>query len=197
MSHDILWHDNSQYHPSSSVISLTHVLFTKLDFITDFYIITKFREVSREHLQRLRLVCRGRLLLWIPSLAPFGTRICFHVKTSLSFKNVMFPEFEYRTSLGTSISLSHRKILKHVTTFSPRSWWKPNLWSTGQAIRFVIWRSYYIEARYNAQDTCNFGYFQKSLINYCLQKDFPFFHRRWEVNVKYWITWLYIWMKLP
>ena len=47
--------------------------------------ITRFKEVSIEHLQRVRLGNRGRLLLWTPGPVPSGTCICFNVETNLSW----------------------------------------------------------------------------------------------------------------
>ena len=44
---------------------------------TDFDFITKFREVSIEHLQRMRLTNWGRLILRISGPVPFGTCIYF------------------------------------------------------------------------------------------------------------------------
>ena len=46
-----------------SDISLTRGHLPKQDFITNFDRITKFREVSMERLQRVRLAIRGHLVL--------------------------------------------------------------------------------------------------------------------------------------
>ena len=46
-----------------------------LDFITDFDIFTKFREVSMEHLQRMWLGHRGRWILRISGPVLFGVCI--------------------------------------------------------------------------------------------------------------------------
>ena len=51
------------------------------DLITDFDFITKFREDSIEHLQRVQLANRGRLLLRTPGPVPFETCICSYVET--------------------------------------------------------------------------------------------------------------------
>ena len=53
-------------------------------------------------LQRVRLVNRGRLLLWTPGSIPFGTCIWSNVETILSWTCHVYGPFEFRTSLGTS-----------------------------------------------------------------------------------------------
>ena len=56
-------------------------------------------------LQRMRLANRGRLLLRTPGPVPFGTCILSNVETILSWTCHVYGPFEFRTSLGTSISL--------------------------------------------------------------------------------------------
>ena len=56
-------------------------------------------------LQRLLLANRGCLLLRTPGPVPFGTCICSNVKTILSWTCHVYRPFEFRTSLGTFISL--------------------------------------------------------------------------------------------
>ena len=51
------------------------------DFITAFDVINLFREVSIEHLQRLQLANRGRLLPQTTDPVLFGTCICSNVET--------------------------------------------------------------------------------------------------------------------
>ena len=50
----------------SSDSTLTHDLVSELDLITDFNHIKEFREVSTEHLQRIGVANRGRLLFRSP-----------------------------------------------------------------------------------------------------------------------------------
>ena len=80
-------------------------LITKLDFITDFDLITNFGGFHRT-LQRLWLANRGRLLLRTPGPVPFGTCICSNVETILSWTCHVYGPFEFGTSLGTSILLT-------------------------------------------------------------------------------------------
>ena len=56
-------------------------------------------------LQRMRLANRGCLLLRTPGLVPFGSCICSHVETILSWTCHVYGLFQFRTSLGTSILL--------------------------------------------------------------------------------------------
>ena len=56
-------------------------------------------------LQRVRLANRGRLLLRTPGPVPFGTCICSHVETILSWTCHVYGPLEFRLSLGTSILL--------------------------------------------------------------------------------------------
>ena len=60
-------------------------------------------------LQRVRLVNRGRLLRQTPGPVPFGTYIFVLMLRSLSPELVMFSDFEFWTSLGTSILLQTLK----------------------------------------------------------------------------------------
>ena len=62
-----------------SDISINRIFVTELDLITDFCFITKFWEVSKEHLQQMRLSNRGRL---------FGLML-----RSLTTELAMFPYF--------------------------------------------------------------------------------------------------------
>ena len=61
-----------------SDITLTRDIITEPDIITAFYLITEFRKVSIEHMQRVRLASRGRLLLETPCPVPFGTGHVLH-----------------------------------------------------------------------------------------------------------------------
>ena len=79
-------------------ITPTWDLITALDFFTDFDLITTFREVSIENLLRVRLANRGRLLLPTPGFVPFVPML-----RPFSPELIMFPDFEFRSSLGTSI----------------------------------------------------------------------------------------------
>ena len=79
---------------------------TELDLITNFDLITKFREVSIEHCNGCGYN-RGRELLRTPGLVPFGTCICSNVETILSWTCHIYGPFEFRTSLCTSILLSN------------------------------------------------------------------------------------------
>ena len=80
------------------------LLISKQDFIADFDLITKFREVSIKYLQRVWLVNKGRLLIRTPGPVPFKTGIFCHVETYL-LKNCHISGIEFRTSLGTSVLL--------------------------------------------------------------------------------------------
>ena len=88
-----------------SDISLNRELITELDLITVFDLITLFREVSMEHLQRVRLSNRGHLLLATPGPVLFRTCICSFVETSHSWTCHVYGPFEFRTSRYTSIFL--------------------------------------------------------------------------------------------
>ena len=63
-------------------------------------------------LQRVRLANRGRLLLLTLVPCPFGTCICSNVETILSWTCHVYGPFEFRTSLGTSISLDMNEGIK-------------------------------------------------------------------------------------
>ena len=69
---------------SDTLHLLIHNLVTDLDIITDFGLISKLREVSIEHLQRILIANRGHLLLPTPGPLPFGTFICSNVTTGVS-----------------------------------------------------------------------------------------------------------------
>ena len=58
-------------------------------------------------LQQVRVANRGRLLLRTPGPVPFWTCICSNVETILSWTCHVYGPFEFWTSLGTSILLSH------------------------------------------------------------------------------------------
>ena len=92
-----------------SEISLNRDLITELCLITDFDLITKFWEVSIEYLQWVRPSNRGYLLLQTPGPVPFGT--FFLMLRPFSPELVMFPDFEFRTTLGTSILLMFKAIM--------------------------------------------------------------------------------------
>ena len=61
-------------------------------------------ENTIEHLQKMRLANRGRLTRQTSGPVPFETYICSNVYT-FSPEFFMFPDFEFRTSLGTSTLL--------------------------------------------------------------------------------------------
>ena len=65
-----------------SDITLTRYLVIEFDIIGDLDLFTKFREVCIEHLQRVRLVNRERILR-IPGPVPFGTCMCSDVEINL------------------------------------------------------------------------------------------------------------------
>ena len=60
-------------------MSPTRDFVTKLDLITYFDIITEFRKVSIEHLQRMQLVNRGRVLLQTPGPVKSPMRASFQI----------------------------------------------------------------------------------------------------------------------
>ena len=103
MLHEILGHTVK---PSIDQTFYCRDLVTELDLITVFDVITQIREVSIEHLQRVRLANRGRLLLRTPGPVPLGTCICSNVETIHSWTCHVYGPFEFRTSLGTSILLT-------------------------------------------------------------------------------------------
>ena len=75
-----MFRDYTKYIYSNSIY-LNCDLVIELDLISAFDVIPYFREVSIEHLQRVRLANRGRLLLRTPGDIPFGTCICSNVET--------------------------------------------------------------------------------------------------------------------
>ena len=83
MLHDIL--DMNIYSDTLhlSDIPLNCDLVAELDIITGFDLITKFPEVSIEHLQRMRLANRGNFLF--RTLDPSCTCICSNDETILSW----------------------------------------------------------------------------------------------------------------
>ena len=82
---------------------------TELDFNNDIDLLPNFGGFHGT-LQRVRLANRGRLLLRTPGPVPFGTCICSNVETILSWTCHVYGPFEFRTSLGTSILPSMRKV---------------------------------------------------------------------------------------
>ena len=99
----VTWHYGAwQYTVTPSTDLTFHHLLTELDLITLYILWPKSRMVSIEHLQRLRLVNRGRLLLRTPGPVPFETCIFSNVETILSW-TCHTSDFEFRTSLSTSI----------------------------------------------------------------------------------------------
>ena len=100
MLHDILGHDHKKLYSDTlhwSDISLNHDIVTELDlfYITVFDVIILFLEVSIEHLQRVRLANRGRLLLRTPGPIPFGTCTCSNVGTRYSWTCHVYGPFEF------------------------------------------------------------------------------------------------------
>ena len=76
---------------------------TELDRITDFDLVTKFREFSIEHLQRMRLANWGRSSGHLV-LSHLGLALVIMLRW-FSPELVMFPDFEFRTSLCNYIFL--------------------------------------------------------------------------------------------
>ena len=62
---------------------INHYIISYIKLITEFDLITKFREISIEHLKRAQLANRGRLLQRTLSPVPLGTCICYNIKTIL------------------------------------------------------------------------------------------------------------------
>ena len=91
-----------------SDISLKSNLGTECGLITDFDVITLFGKVSTEHVQRVRLANRGRLLLWTPSPVLWGTCICSNGDIIHSLFCHVYRHFEFRTSLDTSFLLCRK-----------------------------------------------------------------------------------------
>ena len=88
-----------------SGISPNRELIIELDLITVFDVITSFREVSKRHSKRVRLVNGGRLLFRTPGPVQFETCICSDVETILSWTCYVYGPIEFRASLGTSRSI--------------------------------------------------------------------------------------------
>ena len=77
-------------------------LVTDYTLFTFFDLITSVRKLSKEYLQQVRIVNGGRLLFWTPD--PFRFWLTFVLMLRLSSPGlVLFPDFEFRTSLGSSI----------------------------------------------------------------------------------------------
>ena len=90
MLHDILWPDHIQWQPPTD-----QTLYRTWPF-------TKFWVVSIEHLRRVWLVDRGRLLLRTPGPIPLGLAYVLHVETNpFSELVIIFPEYALQISLGT------------------------------------------------------------------------------------------------
>ena len=82
---DILGHDHGQWRPPLVRHFTKSWHFTELDLITDFGLINKSQDVSIEHLQRVWLANRERLLFRTPGPVQFGNCICSNVDTILSW----------------------------------------------------------------------------------------------------------------
>ena len=76
---------------------------TELDLITNFDLITKFREVSIEHCNGCGWPTEDAYSSGHLVLSHFGTCICSNVETILSWTCHVYGPFQFRTSLGTSI----------------------------------------------------------------------------------------------
>ena len=83
MKSPLMLHDNLGHPPLIRHLS-NRGLVTELDLITVFDVITLFREVSKGHVQQVRLANRGSLFLRTPGPVQFGTCICSNVETILS-----------------------------------------------------------------------------------------------------------------
>ena len=101
MSHDILGHDHIYWRPL--LIRHFTLLWPCYQTAPYYQLWTRFKEVSKENFQRVRLANRGRLLLRTPSPVPFGH--CIDLMLILFSPGLLFLDFEFRTSLGTSILL--------------------------------------------------------------------------------------------
>ena len=62
-------------------------LVTELDLIMDFDLIVKLQEISIEHLQRVQLANRGRLLL--KTTGPVQSRTCIFLYARLQTGRIM------------------------------------------------------------------------------------------------------------
>ena len=95
MKHDILEHDQMQWHPPL----IRHYTYSWpcLNLVTEADIFTELRVVSIEHLQRARHANRGRLLLCIPRPLQFWDLHNLNVETSPSDSchAFRFLNFEY------------------------------------------------------------------------------------------------------
>ena len=112
------WHSGTWSHTMTPSIdkkkSLIRDLVIELDLINAFGVITLFLEVSIGHLQRVQLANRWRLLLRTPCPVPFGTCICSNVETIHSWTCHVLGPFEFRTFLGTSISLTYNRCMDNL-----------------------------------------------------------------------------------
>ena len=77
MLHDILGHDHKQWHPILFRYYTNLWPCYRIEPYPDFDLITKVREVSIEHLQRVRLDNRGRLLLWTCPICDLHLFLCW------------------------------------------------------------------------------------------------------------------------
>ena len=102
--------------------SISAKLLTLLPYWTSLPILTLLPNFGGFHrtLQRVWLANRGRLLLRTPGPVPIGTCICSYVETILSWTCHVYGPFEFRTSLGTSISLCTKLNL------AMDDWWEFN-----------------------------------------------------------------------
>ena len=107
---NVTWHSGTwPYTMTPSIVQTQHQFANLLQNWTLLPILTLLQNFGGFHrtLQRVRLANRGRLLLRIPGPVPFGTCICSNVETILSWTCHVCGPFEFWTSLGTSILLTH------------------------------------------------------------------------------------------
>ena len=76
------------------------------------FVLPNIQQISKEHLQRMRLANRGRLLICAHDPAPFRTCKCSNVETSLSW-TCHVSRLEFRTSLGISILLAYNVMVQN------------------------------------------------------------------------------------
>ena len=110
MLHDILSLDDDylQWHPP---LIRHYTNFWPYYWSGPYYQIWLFTElwgVSIDHLQRVRHANRGRLLLWTPGSVQFWDLQVF--LWPISPELVLFPDFEFRSSFGTSVLLQTENI---------------------------------------------------------------------------------------
>ena len=109
IGHMVLSHLGLAFVLMLSPFSPELVMFPDLEFRsslgTSNLLITRFREFCVEHLQRIWLANRGRLLLRIHGPVPIWICICSLILRPVSLELVKFVDFEFRVSLCTSILL--------------------------------------------------------------------------------------------